>query len=111
MIEPRLKAGARLSLLPESLAFPWQARPKAAARGVDARAPFAQGHELIAGFGGAGAAGSARPDVHQRSGGSEGGSDQLCNTVSTQDDRGKAARDHREKKGGCDGVFHGRPSN
>jgi hypothetical protein len=32
MIEPRLKAGPRLCLLPKGLSFPWQARPKADAR-------------------------------------------------------------------------------
>jgi hypothetical protein len=38
--------------------------------------------------------------------GSKGGSDQLRDTVDTKDDRGEAARDYREEKGRCDGVFH-----
>jgi hypothetical protein len=41
--------------------------------------------------------------------GSKGESNQLRDTVPTQDDRGEAACDHGEKKGGCDGVFHGKP--
>jgi hypothetical protein len=42
--------------------------------------------------------------------GSEGGSDHLRYTVPTEDDHGEATCDHREKKGGCDGVFHEKPS-
>jgi hypothetical protein len=63
----------------------------------------------------------SRPDIERGSVGparhwrlkvsrSEGGSDQLRDTVPTEDDRGEAACDHREKKGRCDGVFHGKPS-
>jgi hypothetical protein len=42
--------------------------------------------------------------------GSKRGSDQPRDTVPTQDDRGKAACDHGEKKGRYDGVLHGETS-
>jgi hypothetical protein len=33
----------------------------------------------------------------------------MGDAVPAEDDRGKAARDHGEKKRGCDSVFHGGP--
>jgi len=33
----------------------------------------------------------------------------MGDAVPADDDRGNAARDHSEKKRGCDGVFHGGP--